>query len=107
VATRPGGALLEIAALVRVDGRLVSAEAVAQARMAGATDREIHDTVLITATFCMFNRYVDGLATSVPDDPVQYAMSAAHLVRHTLVAVISVGAPSLPRTCGSRSPARS
>lgn len=75
-------ALLEIASLVRVDGRVVSAEAVAKARGEGATDREIHDTVLIAATFCMFNRYVDGLATSVPGDPAQYAMSAAHLVRH-------------------------
>jgi len=75
-------ALLEIASLVRVDGRLVSDAAVARARGAGATDREIHDTVLIAATFCMFNRYVDGLGTSVPDDPAQYAMSAAHLVRH-------------------------
>lgn len=74
--------LLEIADLVRVDGRLVSDEAVARARAEGATDREIHDTVLIAAAFCMFNRYVDGLATSVPDDPGQYAMSAAHLVRH-------------------------
>jgi uncharacterized peroxidase-related enzyme len=75
-------ALLEIAALVRVDGRLVSDEAVAAARDQGATDREIHDTVLIAATFCMLNRYVDGLATSPPDDPAQYAASAAHLVRH-------------------------
>jgi uncharacterized peroxidase-related enzyme len=75
-------ALLEIAALVRADGRLVSDAAVAEAQAQGATDREIHDTVLIAAAFCMFNRYVDGLATDVPDDPVQYAMSATHLVKH-------------------------
>jgi len=75
-------ALLEIAGLVRVDGRHVTAEAVAAARGFGATDREIHDTVLIAAAFCMFNRYVDGLATPVPDDPEQYAMSAVHLIRH-------------------------
>jgi uncharacterized peroxidase-related enzyme len=75
-------ALLEIAALVRSDGRQVSDAAVAEARAQGATDREIHDTVLIAAAFCMFNRYVDGLATDVPEDPVQYAMSAAHLVEH-------------------------
>ena len=75
-------ALLEIAALVRADGRLVSDAVVAEARDQGATDREIHDTVLIAAAFCMFNRYVDGLATDVPDDPVQYAMSATHLVKH-------------------------
>jgi uncharacterized peroxidase-related enzyme len=75
-------ALLAIAGLVRVDGRLVSDKAVAAARAEGATDREIHDTVLIAAAFCMFNRYVDGLATPVPDDPAQYAMSAAHLIEH-------------------------
>jgi uncharacterized peroxidase-related enzyme len=75
-------ALLDIAGLVRVDGRLVSDEAVASARAEGATDREIHDTVLIAAAFCMFNRYVDGLATPVPDDPAQYELSAAHLVAH-------------------------
>ena len=74
-------ALLDIAGLVRVDGRLVSDEAVASARAEGATDREIHDTVLIAAAFCMFNRYVDGL-TPVPDDPAQYELSAAHLVAH-------------------------
>ncbi len=74
-------ALLDIAGLVRVDGRLVSDAAVASARAAGATDREIHDTVLIAAAFCMFNRYVDGLATPV-FDPLQYQISAAHLVAH-------------------------
>ena len=75
-------ALLEIAALVRADGRLVTEAAVAAARAQGATDREIHDTVLIAAAFCMFNRYVDGLATPLPGNPVQYAMSAAHLIEH-------------------------
>ncbi|HEY5395649.1 MAG TPA: peroxidase-related enzyme [Trebonia sp.] len=75
-------ALLDIAGLVRADGRLVTDEAVTTARAAGATDREIHDTVLIAAAFCMYNRYVDGLATSVPDDPAQYEISAAHLVAH-------------------------
>jgi uncharacterized peroxidase-related enzyme len=75
-------ALLEIAGLVRADGRDVTAKAVADARSHGATDREIHDTVLIAAAFCMFNRYVDGLSAPVPDDPEQYAMSAVHLIRH-------------------------
>ncbi len=75
-------ALLDIAGLVRVDGRLVSAEAIAKARAEGATDVEIHDTVLIAAAFCMFNRYVDGLATSVPDNPVAYQLGAARLVEH-------------------------
>ena len=75
-------ALLDIADLVRVDGRLVSADAVAKARAAGATDLEIHDTVLIAAAFCMYNRYVDGLGTAVPDDPAQYAAGAQALVEN-------------------------
>ncbi|WP_428666292.1 carboxymuconolactone decarboxylase family protein [Runella sp.] len=65
-------ALLTIAKCVQQDARTVSEEIVANARLAGATDREIHDTVLIAATFCMFNRYVDGLATITPTDPAVY-----------------------------------
>lgn len=59
-------ALLRIAACVQTDARTVSDEWVAQARANGANDRDIHDTVLISATFCLFNRYVDGLATLTP-----------------------------------------
>jgi uncharacterized peroxidase-related enzyme len=55
-------ALLTIAAKVQVGGRHVTTEDVARARAEGATDLEIHDTVLIAAAFCMYNRYVDGLA---------------------------------------------
>ncbi len=62
-------ALMAIAAKVRRDGRLVTAEDVGAARAEGATDVEIHDAVLIAAAFSMYNRYVDGLATLVPDDP--------------------------------------
>ena len=46
----------------------VTAEQVAVAKSQGATDKEIHDTVLIAAAFCMFNRYVDGLATWAPEN---------------------------------------
>lgn len=59
-------ALLRIAGQVQTSGRAVTAEDVARARAEGATDLEIHDTVLIAAAFCMFNRYVDGLATWAP-----------------------------------------
>jgi uncharacterized peroxidase-related enzyme len=59
-------ALLQIAALTQQSGKAVSPEAVARARAAGATDREIHDTVLIAALFCLYNKYVDGLATVAP-----------------------------------------
>jgi len=75
-------ALLTIASAVGHSGRAVTAKHVARARAAGATDTEIHDTVLIAAAFCMFNRYVDGLATIAPDDPALYAAGAQRLVVH-------------------------
>jgi uncharacterized peroxidase-related enzyme len=65
-------ALLVIAGKVRESGKKVRPEDVEAARKAGATDRDIHDTVLIAATFSMFNRYVDGLATLTPDDEAVY-----------------------------------
>jgi uncharacterized peroxidase-related enzyme len=65
-------ALLAIADKVRQGGKNVVPQDIAAARAQGATDQEIHDTVLIAAAFCMFNRYVDGLATWQPEDPVDY-----------------------------------
>ena len=59
-------ALLVIAGKVQRGGKHVTAADVQEARKAGATDIEIHDTVLIAAAFCMYNRYVDGLATWQP-----------------------------------------
>lgn len=64
--------LLAIAGKVQKGGKHVTTEDVAQARQQGATDKEIHDTVLIAAAFCMFNRYVDGLDTWQPTDPNDY-----------------------------------
>jgi len=60
--------LLAISDKVREAGLNVTDEDIMRARAAGATDLEIHDAVLIAASFCMFNRYVDGLATWAPDD---------------------------------------
>ena len=65
-------ALLKIAAKVQSGGKNVTTEDVENARSEGATDIEIHDTVLIAAAFCMFNRYVDGLATWQPDNEAFY-----------------------------------
>jgi AhpD family alkylhydroperoxidase len=53
--------LLRIAAQVRGSGQNITQEAIDEAKGCGATDMDIHDTVLIAALFCMFNRYVDGL----------------------------------------------
>lgn len=72
-------ALLVIAGQVREGGRKVQAEDIEKARQQGATDKEIHDTVLIAAAFCMFNRYVDGLATVAPSDPDFYSTRAAQI----------------------------
>ena len=65
-------ALLTIAGKVQVLGKEVTDDDIATARKYDATDREIHDTVLIAATFSMLNRYVDGLATLTPTDPTVY-----------------------------------
>jgi uncharacterized peroxidase-related enzyme len=65
-------ALLVIAAKVQKGGKNVTTEDVANAKIVGATDIEIHDTVLISAAFCMYNRYVDGLATTQPEDESLY-----------------------------------
>lgn len=64
--------LLNIAGKVQQSGKLVTDEDVAEARKHGAGDRDIHDTVLIAATFSMFNRYVDGLGSLTPTDPKEY-----------------------------------
>src|SRR5579862_9729388 len=70
-------ALLAIAGKVQLGGKNVTQKDVERARQQGATDLEIHDTVLIAAMFCMCNRYVDGLATWAPDDPEFYRQRAA------------------------------
>jgi uncharacterized peroxidase-related enzyme len=69
-------ALLAVAGSVQKSGKQVTPEQVAKAKALGATDREIHDTVLIAAAFCMFNRYVDGLGTWAPQDRMFYVNRA-------------------------------
>ncbi|MEP6596868.1 MAG: peroxidase-related enzyme [Ginsengibacter sp.] len=65
-------ALLHIAGKVQILGKEVLPGDIEVARNYGANDRDIHDTVLIAATFCMFNRYVDGLASFTPTDEKEY-----------------------------------
>ena len=78
-------ALLAIAAAVQQGGRQVTGAAVGRARAEGATDHEIHDTVLIAAAFCMFNRYVDGLATWTPRDEAAYDAMGQRMAREGYV----------------------
>ena len=91
-------ALLAIAAAVQRGGRQVTHALVAAAREQGATDVEIHDTVLIAAAFCMFNRYVDGLAAQTPEDPEAYLPRARILVEHGYLAPVHPGPPTAPPT---------
>lgn len=75
-------ALLGIAGCVQQGGKYVTEDVIETARRVGATDQEIHDTVLIAAAFCMYNRYVDGLATWAPDDPEFYRERGEYLARY-------------------------
>jgi len=78
--------LLNIAGKVQQDGKKVTELDIEQAKKEGATDLEIHDTVLIAAAFCMYNRYVDGLATVQPQDPSLYRERGKLVAREDYVA---------------------
>jgi uncharacterized peroxidase-related enzyme len=80
-------ALLTIAGKVQQDGKLVTTTDVDAARSLGSTDLEIHDTVLISAAFCMYNRYVDGLGTEQPDDEALYRERGKRVARDGYVTV--------------------
>lgn len=75
-------ALLNIAGKVQKSGKAVTEEDVASAREHGATDMDIHDTVLIAAAFCMFNRYVDGLSAKTPTDLSSYPLRAKQVAEN-------------------------
>lgn len=75
-------ALLTIASMTRESGKAVTKEAIDKAKAEGATDIEIHDTVLIAALFCYYNRYVDGLATVTPDNPEFYKGLGKRITDH-------------------------
>ena len=72
-------ALLAIAGSVQKGGKHVTSEQVELAKNLGATHKDIHDTVLIAAVFCMFNRYVDGLAANTPTDLSTYPLRAKQI----------------------------
>jgi len=75
-------ALLKIAKQVQVSGKAARPESVTNAKAEGATDVEIHDTVLIAGLFCLYNRYVDGMATVAPADPQFYTGLGERLVEY-------------------------
>jgi uncharacterized peroxidase-related enzyme len=81
--------LLHLAERVRQGGMMVTADDIAEARVQGAVDTEIHDTVLIAAAFCMYNRYVDGLATWAPTGADGYDAIAQVLLERGYQATLS------------------
>jgi uncharacterized peroxidase-related enzyme len=90
-------ALLVIAGKAARGGKQVTPADVERARQLGATDLEIHDTVLIAAVFCLCNRYVDGLATWTPKDPEFYRLRGALVARVGYV-VAAAAAPMAPNS---------
>ena len=75
-------ALLSIAGSVQKGGKHVTEAQIEKAKESGSTDKDIHDTVLIAAMFCMFNRYVDGLASNTPTDLSTYPLRAKQIATH-------------------------
>jgi uncharacterized peroxidase-related enzyme len=80
-------ALLKVAAKVQKDGKTVTAADIENAKSKGAIETEIHDTVLIAAAFCMYNRYVDGLGTWAPEEKEIYEKNAERIVSHGYQAI--------------------
>ena len=64
--------LLTIAHKVQKGTKDVLQSDISLAKEKGASDMEIHDTVLIASAFCMFNRYVDCLNTWAPENNEDY-----------------------------------
>ena len=95
-------ALLAIAGRVAKGGKHVTPADIARAREQGATDLEIHDTVLIAAVFCMCNRYVDGLATWAPDDADFYRKRAALVAENGYAASTITNTPLPPEPAGPK-----
>ncbi|MBI3509347.1 MAG: carboxymuconolactone decarboxylase family protein [Bacteroidetes bacterium] len=73
--------LLRIAGKVQKSGKEVTEELIDAAKKAGATEEELHDTVLVAAAFCMYNRYVDGLRTSLPENTDDYIDAGKRLAK--------------------------
>jgi uncharacterized peroxidase-related enzyme len=94
-------ALLAIAGKVQKGGKNVQSADIERARQEGASDVEIHDTVLIAAAFCMYNRYVDGLATWAPPDQDLYRQQAARLATEGYVGSTERVAPPLAAAAAS------
>ncbi|MCI5092360.1 carboxymuconolactone decarboxylase family protein [Phaeodactylibacter sp.] len=74
-------ALLKLAKLIQSNELHAMEKEISNAHAAGASDEEIHDTVLISSAFCMFNRYVDGLGANLPKDEGAYSSLGAFVAK--------------------------
>ena len=75
-------ALLSIAEATQQGGKKVTDLKVERAKKAGASDTEIHDTVLIAALFCLYNKYVDGMASTTPTETAFYQALGERITTH-------------------------
>jgi uncharacterized peroxidase-related enzyme len=100
-------ALLAIADKVRRDGRTVTESDVLRARQEGAVDSEIHHAVLIAAAFCMYNRYVDGLAAFTPTDPAVYGPLGKRLATNGYLNAVEGAMTAAPAAPGAAAPRNS
>ncbi len=64
--------LLNIAEAVQQGGNYVDEFLITSAKKRGVSEIDIHDVVLISSAFCMFNRYVEGLNVPYPLDKKSY-----------------------------------
>jgi uncharacterized peroxidase-related enzyme len=83
-------ALIAVAHHVQQGGKKVTSEDIDNAKKKGATDREIHDTVLIAAAFCMYNRYVDGLGTWAPKENEAFMPMGKKLAEEGYLTAVTV-----------------
>jgi uncharacterized peroxidase-related enzyme len=74
--------MLDLAACVAEGGIKVTADRIDSLKMQGCSHQEIHDIVLITAMFCMFNRYLDGLGILSHDTPFTLSERSNHIAKH-------------------------
>jgi len=87
-------ALIRISRTVGRNARELTAEDVAAATAAGATDGDVQLAVLIAAAFSMYNRMVDGFRARTPVDLGMYRARAAQIAE--------VGYGARPATMPSR-----
>jgi uncharacterized peroxidase-related enzyme len=72
-------ALLQVAAVVRRNPLELTADDVAAATDAGATDGDVQLAVCIASAFSMYNRLVDGLRTMTPPSTEPYVEPAQRI----------------------------